>query len=90
MFFKWNNLGKNIHVTDAEVDDAYRIFKQIKSAFDTKITSISVNNAACTIAESVAKKLQADGDPALPLHDPAHCIDVLSKDLTNTSVVCSV
>ncbi len=36
------------------------------------------------------KKLQADGDPALPLHDPAHCIDHLSKDLANTSVVCSV
>ncbi len=36
------------------------------------------------------KNLQADGDPALPLHDPAHCIDLLSNDLANTSVVCSV
>ncbi len=34
--------------------------------------------------------MQADGDPALPLCDPAHCIDLLSKDLANTSVVCSV
>ncbi len=90
MFLKWSSLRSNIHITDAEVDDAYGICKQIKSAFDTKIASISVDNVACKIAESVAKKLQADGDPALLLHDPTHCIDLLSKDLANTSVVCSV
>ncbi len=90
MFFKWSDLGSNIHITDAKVDDAYSIFTQIKSAFDTKIASISVDNAACKVAESVAKKLQADDDPALPLCDPAHCIYLLSKDLANTSVVCSV
>ena len=45
MIFKWSNLGSNVHVTDAEVDDAYRIWNQIKSAFDTKIASISVGNA---------------------------------------------
>jgi hypothetical protein len=67
MFMKWSDLGSNDHVTDAKVDDAYGICKQIKSVFDTKIASISANNAACKIAESVAKKLQADGDPALPL-----------------------
>ncbi len=72
------------------VDDAYSICTQIKSAFDTKIASISVDNAACKVAESVAKKLQADDDPALPLRDPAHCIDLLSKDLANTSFACSV
>ena len=90
MFFKWSDLGSNVHVTDAEVDDAYFICNQIKSAFETKIASISVDNAAGKVAESVAKKLQADGDPALPLRDPAHCIDLLSKDLANTSFVRSV
>jgi hypothetical protein len=78
MFFKWSNLGSNVHVTDAKVDDAYGICNQIKTAFDTKIASISVDNAAGKVAESVSKKLQADGDPALPLRDPAHCIDLLS------------
>ncbi len=34
--------------------------------------------------------MNADGDPALPLCNPAHCIDLLSKDLAKTSVVCSV
>ena len=90
MFFKWSDLGSNVHITNAEVDDAYRICNQIKSAFETKIASISVDNAAGKVAESVAKKLQADGDPALPLCDPAHCIDFLSKDLAITSIVCSV
>ena len=90
LFYKWTDLGSDIHVTDAEVDNAYDDCNQIKVAFNTKIASISVDNAAGKVAESVAKKLQADGDPALPLHDPAHCIDLLSKDLANTSVVCSV
>ncbi len=90
MFFKRSSLGSNVHVIYAEVDDAYEICNQIKTAFDTKIASISVDNAAGKVAESVAKKLQADGNPAFPLRDPAHCIDLLSKDLAYTSVVCSV
>jgi hypothetical protein len=59
-------------------------------AFNTKIASISVDNAASKVAGHVAKKLNADSDPALPLRDPAHCIDLLSKDLAKTSVVRSV
>ena len=57
MFFKWSNLGSNVHITDAEVDDAYGICNQIKSAFDTKITSISVDNATGKVAGSLAKKV---------------------------------
>ncbi len=90
MFFKWSDLGSNVHITNAEVDDAYRICNQIKSAFDTKIASISVDNGAGKVEESVAKKVKADGDPTLPLCDPPHCIELLSKNLTNTSVVHSV
>jgi hypothetical protein len=90
MFFKWSNLGSNVHVTDTKVDDAYGICKQIESAFDTKIASISVDNVACKKQRVLPKKLQAGCDPTLPLCDLAHCIDLLSKDLANTSVVCSV
>jgi hypothetical protein len=90
MFFKWSDLGSGVHVTEAEVADAYNICNQIKSAFSTKIASISVDNAASKVAERVSKKMNADGDPALPLRNPAHCIDLLSKDLAKTSVVRSV
>jgi hypothetical protein len=31
--------------------------------------------------------LNANGDPALPLCNPAHCIELLSKDLAKSSVV---
>ncbi len=72
MLFKWSNIGSNVHVTDVKIDDAYGVCKQIMSAFDTKIASISVDNAAYKVAESVAKKLQAEGHPALSLGDPAH------------------
>ncbi len=49
-----------------------------------------MDNAASKVAEHVAQKLNADHDPKLPLHDPAHCIDLLSKDLAKSSVVRSV
>ncbi len=58
--------------------------------FNTKIASISVDYAASKVAEHVAQKLNADGDPTLPLCNPAHCINLLSKDLAKPSVVCSV
>ena len=90
LFYKWTDLGSDVHATDAEVDNAYDVCNQIKVAFNTKIASISVDNAASKVAERVSQKLNADGDSTLPLHDPAHCIDLLSKDLANTSVVCSV
>jgi hypothetical protein len=72
------------------VDDAYNVCNQIKLAFNTKIASISVDNAASKVANRVAKKLNADGDATLPLRDPAHCIDLLSKDLAKSSVVGTV
>ncbi len=30
MFFKWSDLGSNIHITDAKVEDVYGICKEIK------------------------------------------------------------
>ncbi len=90
LFFKWTNLGSDVHVTAAEVDDVYDVCNQIKVAFNTKIASISVDNAASKVAERVAQKLNADGDPTLPLRDPAHCIDLLTKNLAKSRVVCSV
>jgi hypothetical protein len=90
LFFKWTDLGGDVHITAAEVNDAYDVCNQIKVAFDTKIASISVDNAASKVAEHVAQKLNADGDPPLPLRDPAHSIDLLSKDLAKSSVVHSV
>ncbi len=90
LFFKWSDLGSNVHVTDAEVDDACNVCNQIKLAFNTKIASISVDNAASKVVNCVAKKLNADGDATLPLQNPAPCIDLLSKDLAKSSVVHSV
>jgi hypothetical protein len=46
LFFKWSDIGRDVHVTDAEVDDAYNVCNQIKLAFNTKIARISVDNAA--------------------------------------------
>ncbi len=59
-------------------------------AFNTKIASISVDNAASKVAERVAQMLNANGDPTLPICNSAQCIDLLSKDLAKSSVVHSV
>jgi hypothetical protein len=40
--------------------------------------------------QRVLPKAARCGDPALPLHDPVHCIDLFSKDLAYSSVGCSV
>ncbi len=90
LFFKWTDLGSDVCITAAEVDDAYDVCNQIKVVFNTKIASISMDNAASKVAERVAQKVNADGDPTLPLHNPANCIDLLSKDLSKSSVVRSV
>ncbi len=56
----------------------------------TKIANISIDNAASKVADRVAKNLNADGDATLPLCNPAHCIDLLSKDLAKSSIVHTV
>jgi hypothetical protein len=66
------------------------VCNQIKLAFNTKIASIFVDYAASKVADRVAKKLNADGDATLPLRNPVHCIDLLSKDLAKSSVVHTV
>ncbi len=66
LFFKWSDLGSDVHITDAKVNDAYNLCNQIKLAFKTKIASISVDNAVPKEANRVAKTLNADGDPTLP------------------------
>jgi hypothetical protein len=62
------------------LNDVYNVCNQIKLAFNAKIASISIDNAASKVAGHVAKKLNTDGDPTHPLRNPAHCIDLLSKD----------
>ena len=54
LFYKWTDLGSDVHVTDAEVDNAYNVCNQIKVAFNAKISSISVDNAASKVAEHVS------------------------------------
>ncbi len=61
MFYKWTDLESDVHVADAEVDNAYDVCNQIKVAYNTKIASISVDNAASKVAERVSQKLNHGG-----------------------------
>jgi hypothetical protein len=90
LFFKWSDLGSDVHVTDPEVDDAYNVCNQIKLAFNTKIASISVDNAASKSSQPHCQQVEPRWQCNLSLCNPTHCIDLLSKDLAKSSVVCSV
>lgn len=83
----YTDLGSKKHVTSAEVDDAVKICEEAKKTFNAKIASIPVDNAAKHVASLVCAKLD---DCCLVLRDPAHCVDLLSKDMAKTNVVKSV
>ena len=87
MFFTWSALGSNVHVTDAEVTDALKVCAAAKEMFNAKIASLPVDNAAVCVATKVADALVEN---AIVSRDPAHCVDLLSKDLANTKVVGGV
>ena len=86
-FLTWTDLGSTKHQTAAEVDDAFKVCTQAMKDFGANIASIPVDNAARGMATLLAKKI---GKHVVVSRDPAHCIDLLSKDLANTLVVTRV
>lgn len=57
--------------------------------YNAKIVSIPVDNAARHVADAVATKLgeKYPGMKVIVTRDPAHCIDLLMKDLAKTGVM---
>lgn len=57
--------------------------------YNAKIVSIPVDNAARHVAVAVATKLgeKYPGMKVIVTRDPAHCIDLLMKDLAKTGVI---
>jgi len=57
--------------------------------YNAKIVSIPVDNAARHVADRVGKELEEKypGMKVIVTRDPAHCIDLLMKDLAKTSVM---
>ena len=60
------------------------------TAYDTRLASIAVDNAAKGVAAQVATKFKMLGETVLILRDPSHCIDLFSKDLATTKFVRAV
>jgi hypothetical protein len=86
----YTDLGSEKHQTKAEIKDAVRICEDIVGTYSTKIVSINVDNAARGVATEAAKRLKPEHGHPLTLRDPSHCVDLLSKDLAQTSVVKKV
>ena len=88
MFLTWSDLGSDKHVTEAEVADAYRVCTEAIKTYSADLSSIAVDNAARLVAAQVADKFP--GNSVTVSRDPAHCVDLLSKDLAKTKAVTRV
>lgn len=84
VFYDMSDLGVDKHNTDAEVGDALEVCKRAKEEFMANIASIPVDNAAKAVATRVANSLI---ESCLTSRDPAHCADLLSKDLATCPIV---
>ena len=84
IFIDWTGLGSTKHQTQAEIDDAHNICTDSIKTYECLISSIPVDNAARAVANVVCIFL---GNGAMTSRDPAHCMDLLSNDLSQTGVV---
>lgn len=78
MFLDMTELGTLAHVTDEEAADALRICNDAKTRFKTTIACIPVDNGAKAMADKVVAGLE---EACHVSRDPAHCGDLISKDL---------
>ena len=67
------------------MQDALKICKDAMQKYSVPIASIPVDNAARHVAAEVTEILMKDhGIVVVVSRDPAHCVDLLSKDLMQT------
>ena len=90
IFYTWTDLGSFKHQTDAEVTDCVKICTEAMEDFKVPIASIDVDNAAKAVDTKVTQLEIFQKMTVLLIRDPSHCVDLLSKDLANTSVVMRV
>jgi hypothetical protein len=88
IFLTWNDLGSTKHSTSAEIQDAINVCTEAVTRYKAPLASIDVDNAARHVAAQVALAMkEKTGATILVTRDPAHCVDLCSKDLATTKVV---
>ncbi len=88
IFLKMTTLRDQVHVTDAEVNDALQRMEDCVLQFNGVITALAVDNGArATMAKVIKryKELHPNAPPLLTQRDCAHCIDLLAKDSASVS-----
>jgi hypothetical protein len=87
LFEKCSQLGDSVHVTDAEANDGVEKLEGMVTKYRSPVASVAVDNAAITAVKLMVQKYgtrNPDAPPAMVTRDPAHCIDLLSKDSAKT------
>ena len=81
-------LGDKAHDTDAEVRAAVEIMSAYRMDIGVAVSNCAVDNAAKTVAERALEeycRLHPHDPKPLRTRDPAHCLDLVSKDLGKLS-----
>jgi hypothetical protein len=89
MFVHLAQLGSDVHVPLAEIEDAAKQLMKAKKEIGGAICNAAIDNAAIGVADGVIKKyaeLFPEEPPILRTRDPAHCIDLVAKD--SAEVTC--
>ena len=90
MFYTMNHLGSLVHVTEAEVNDAVAVCTELMQTYG-RIACLPVDNAARHVAQATKDMLNNEhGQKVLTLRDMAHCLDLLSKNMSSVSFVIEV
>ena len=87
MLYTYSSQGSNVHNSSPRVLDALRVCEDAKALLNSKIVSIPVDNAAVSVATQVSAGFEEN---AILSRDPAHCVNLLSKDLAKTKVVSKI
>jgi hypothetical protein len=93
VFMKSTQLQSLVHMTQAEVADGVEKIEFASSEYNATVTNIAVDNAAWKVMELVIAQYgekYPEGSPIVATRDPKHCIDLLSKDSANTTVMAAI
>lgn len=81
----YSNLGNEAHQTEAEIKTSVAVIKAARERIGVPVSNVAVDNAAkhvATRAIAIYREAYPDDPEPMTTRDPAHCLDLLAKDLS--------
>jgi hypothetical protein len=80
----FSHLGNESHESEAEIKASVGIIKKVRERIGVPVSNVAVDNAAkhvATRAIAIYREAFPDDPEPMTTRDPAHCLDLLAKDL---------